>query len=424
MRTIALGATLTLSSLTAHAQIEPLDRIAAIVNDDVVMYSELEQRISSVENQIRSRNGVMPPREILQSQVMERLIMESIQLQIGERSGIRIDDQTLNNTMQSIAKRNNMNLVEFKAAIEADGASYAEAREQVRRDLTINRIRQARVNDRIRISDQEVRNFELSEEGQYELSADYRLSHILIPLPDAASPEQIAQAKQTAGKLYQELLAGAEFEKMAITYSRGQSALDGGDLGWRKADQMPSLFASQITSLNVGEIARPIRSASGYHIVRLADKRGDNKMMQRQYDVRHILIKPNEIRRDEDARILLVQLYDRIADGESFEELARAHSDDTGSALEGGRLEWVNPNDLVSEFQQVMKSMPHGEVSQPFKTQYGWHILEVLGERNQDMSLAVKENRIRNILHNRKFNEEVELWLREIRDDTYVELKI
>ncbi|RRJ83371.1 peptidylprolyl isomerase [Aestuariirhabdus litorea] len=424
MKTLALSASIALASGPLFAAQQPLDRIAAIVNNDVVMLSEVEQRIASVKAQIRARDGVLPPDEILKEQVLERLVMESIQLQMGERAGIRIDDQTLNETMARIAERNNMSLTQFKETLEADGISYTQAREQVRRDLTINRIRQARVNDRIHISEQEVRNFEFSEEGQYQLSADYRLTHILVPLPEAPSPAQIATAQQTAGEIYQKLQEGANFEQLALTYSSGRSALEGGDLGWRKADQLPSLFAKQAKQMKVGDIARPMRTASGFHIIKLADVRGDNTLIQRQYDVRHILIKPNEIRRDEDARRLAAQLYSRIEAGEDFADLARAHSDDTGSALNGGRLDWVNPDDLVPEFQQVMKDTPHFVVSEPFKSQYGWHILEVLGERSRDMSVAVKENRIRNILHERKFEEEVELWLREIRDDTFVELKI
>ncbi|WP_426414702.1 peptidylprolyl isomerase [Aestuariirhabdus sp. LZHN29] len=424
IKTLALSVSIALCSPSALAVTEPLDRIAAIVNNDVVMLSELNQRLDSVKAQIHARNGVMPPDDILKAQVIERLVMESIQLQIGERAGIRIDDQTLNDTMTRIAQRNNMTITQFKETIEADGVSYLQAREQVRRDLTINRIRQARVNDRISISDQEVRNFEFSEEGQYQLSADYRLTHILVPLQEAPSPQQIAAAQKTAGEIYRELQAGANFEQLALTYSSGRSALEGGDLGWRKADQLPSLFAKAVKEMEVGDIARPMRTASGFHIIKLADVRGDNTLIQRQYDVRHILIKPNEIRRDEDARILATELYERLENGEDFAELARAHSDDTGSALNGGSLEWVNPADLVPEFQRVMKETPHFVISEPFKSQFGWHVLEVQGERSQDMSTLVKENRIRNILHERKFEEEVELWLREIRDDTFVELKI
>lgn len=420
---LSLASCLTISSFSAYAVIEPLDRIAAIVKDDVVMQSQLEQRILTVSDQIRSRNSIIPPAEVLQSQVMERLILESIQLQLGERAGIRIDDKTLHDTLIDISKRNGMDLAEFKLAIEADGMSYTQAREQIRRDLLINRVRQQQVSSRIHVSDQEVRNFELSEEGQYQLSEDYHLAHILIALPDAASPGQIAKAKQKAGEIYQQLKDGENFQQLALNHSSGQFALEGGDLGWRKADQIPSLFASIVTTMKVDAIAKPMRSASGFHIVKLINKRGGVNHIQHQYDVRHILIKPTEIRTDEDARVLAQRIFLRLENGESFDDLSRSYSDDTGSALNGGSLEWVNPADLVPEFQQAMEETPHWVVSEPFKTQFGWHLLEVLGERSYDMSETVKANRIRNILHNRKFEQEVEVWLREIRDETYVEVK-
>lgn len=415
---------LSISSTVVNAKVETLDRIVAVVDNDVVMESELDARIENVHRQLSSRDIALPPANILKNQVLEQLILENIQLQLGERGGIRIDDWTLTDAIESIAQNNQMTTDEFRKNLEADGLSFAEAREEIRRELVINRVRQRQVAQRIQVSEQEIDNFLSSPEGQAQLQTEFRLGHILIATPDNPSPEQVKTSEAEASKVYEQIQKGVSFQEMAVAHSKGQNALNGGDLGWRKADQLPSLFAEQALKMNTGETSKPIRSPSGFHIIKLSDTRGDEKVVQDQVHVRHILIKPNEIRSDLESQMLAKNLYDRVAKGEEFSELAKAYSDDPGSALNGGDMDWVSPDILVPEFRTVMNHVPEKVVSEPFLTSFGWHILEVLGRRKSDVSNEVRRNRIRELLSNRKFEEELQVWLREVRDQTYVEIKI
>ena len=415
---------LSFSITAVNAKPVPLDKIAAVIDQNVVTESELEHRIQSVHRQLAERNISLPPANVLKSQVLEQLILENIQLQMGERSGIRIDDWTLNDAINRIADRNQMTIDEFRKSLEADGTSFAEAREEIRRELTINRVRQRQVAQRIQVSEQEIDNFLSSPEGQAQLQTEFRLGHILIPTPDNPTPEQIKSVEKDAQQVYDQLKKGADFREMAVAHSKGQNALNGGDLGWRKADQLPTLFAEQAVKMKRDEISEPVRSPGGYHIFKLMDIQGDEKVVQDQVHVRHILIKPNEIRGDLESRMLAKNLYERIEKGEEFSELAKAYSDDTASALNGGDMDWISPEVLVPEFQAVMNTVQEKVVSEPFRTSYGWHILEVLGKRKSDISNEVRRNRIRELLSNRKFEEELQVWLREIRDQAYIEIKI
>ena len=415
---------LSISSAVVNARVVPLDRIVAVIDNDVVMKSELDSRIESVHRQLADRNIALPPASVLKTQVLEQLILENIQLQMGERGGIRIDDWALTDAIERIAENNRMTVDEFRKSLEADGLSFAEAREEIRRELVINRVRQRQVAQRIQVSEQEIDNFLTSPEGQAQLQTEFRLGHILIATPDNPTPEQIKASEAEANKVFEQLQKGTDFQKMAVAHSKGQNALSGGDLGWRKADQLPSLFAEQAVKMKNGEISRPIRSPSGFHILQLTDTRGDEKVVQDQVLVRHILITPNEIRSDLDSQMLAKDLYDRVAKGEAFSELAKAHSDDPGSALNGGEMDWISPDMLVPEFRTVMNNVPQKVVSEPFRTTFGWHILEVLGRRTSDISNEVRRNRIRELLSNRKFEEELQIWLREVRDQAYVEIKI
>ena len=415
---------LSISSSVVSAKVEPLDRIVAVIDNDVVMESELDSRVESVHRQLADRNITLPPASVLKKQVLEQLILENIQLQLGERGGIRIDDWTLTDAINRIAERNNMSVDEFRKSLEVDGLSFVEAREEIRRELILNRVRQRQVAQRIQVSEQEVDNFLSSPEGQSQLQTEFRLGHILIATPDNPSPEQIKSIEAEANSVYDQLKNGANFQEMAVAHSKGQNALNGGDLGWRKADQLPTLFAEQAVKMKTSEISKPVRSPGGFHIFKLMETRGDEKVVQDQVHVRHILIKPNEIRSDLESRMLAKNLYDRVKQGEEFSELAKAYSDDPGSALNGGDMDWISPAILVPEFQAVMNNIPEKVVSEPFKTSFGWHILEVLGKRKSDISNEVRRNRIREMLSNRKFEEELQVWLREIRDQAYVEIKI
>ncbi|QJD59404.1 molecular chaperone SurA [Pseudomonas sp. gcc21] len=420
---IGLCAGLFFSS-SAAAQVVPLDRVAAIVDNDVVMLSQVEERMGAVRQQLNERDAQLPPEDALRRQVLDRLILESIQLQMGDRAGIRIDDASLNQTMQQLAQRNGVSLEQFRAALERDGISYQQAREQIRREMIINRVRQRRVAERIQVSDQEVRNFLSSEVGQYQTSADYRLAMIVLPVSESASESEVREKAELATELYNELRAGADFTTLAVSRSGGDTALEGGELGWRKAAQLPRPFAQAIGQLDIGEITQPLRSPSGFHILKLLEQRGGEGQLVDEYNVRHILIKPSEIRTESEAAQLAQRLYERVQAGESFANLARSFSEDPGSALNGGSLNWVTADAMVPEFGEVMARTPVNQVSRPFESQFGWHILEVLDKRSVDMTQDMRKQQAANMLRNRKFEEELQTWLLEIRDEAYIEIKI
>jgi peptidyl-prolyl cis-trans isomerase SurA len=422
LRPLLLGAVFLASA--AQAQFQSIDRVVAIVDNDVIMYSQLDQRLREVEQTIGKRGGQLPPQDVLQQQVLERLIVENLQLQIGDRSGIRITDEELNQAMASIAQRNRLTLEQFRAALARDGLSYDDAREQIRREMVISRVRQRRVGERIQVTDQEVQNFLASDLGQMQLSEEFRLANILIPVPEAASPDEIRAAAQKTSQVYDSLRGGADFAQTAMSSSASENALEGGEIGWRKAAQLPPAFAELIRTLSVGDITEPVRTPSGFMIVKLLEKRGGDTQVRDEVHVRHILIKPNEVRSEEETRRLVERLYERIVAGEDFATLAKSFSEDPGSALNGGDLNWIDPNSLVPEFREMMAKTPSGQLSQPFKSPYGWHVLEVLGRRATDSSEQYREQQAMNVLRNRKYDEELQAWLRQIRDEAYVEIKL
>ncbi|MBA1188799.1 peptidylprolyl isomerase SurA [Pseudomonas entomophila] len=416
---------LAMLSGAAHAAVQPLDRVVAIVDNDVVMQSQLDQRTREVQQTIAKRGGGVPPASALQQQVLERLIVENLQLQIGERSGIRITDEELNQAIATIAQRNGMTPDQFRAALTRDGLSFDDAREQVRREMVISRVRQRRVAERIQVSEQEVKNFLASDLGKMQLSEEFRLANILIPTPESASSDAIQAAARQAGEVYQKLRQGADFGQLAIARSASENALEGGEMGWRKAGQLPPDFAKLLASMGVGDITQPIRIPNGFIILKLEEKRGGAaNVLRDEVHVRHILIKPSEIRSEAATQQLAERLYERIKNGEDFAELAKSFSEDPGSALNGGDLNWVDPNSLVPEFREQMANAPQGEVTRPFRTQYGWHVLEVLGRRATDSTEQAREQQALNVLRNRKYDEELQTWLRQIRDEAYVEIKL
>ena len=417
-----LGALLV--SSFARADVTPLDRVVAIVDNDVVMQSQLDQRLREVRQTIQKRGAPLPPEHVLTQQVLERLIIEDIQLQIGERSGIRISDEELNQAMGTIAQRNKMTLEQFQGALTRDGLSYDDAREQVRREMVISRVRQRRVAERVQVSEQEVQNFLASDLGKIQLSEEYRLANILIPVPDGASSQALQAAGKQAQEVYQQLKQGADFNQLAISRSAGDNALEGGEIGWRKAAQLPSPFDSMISAVAVGDVTEPVRTPGGFIILKVEEKRGGSKMVRDEVHVRHILLKPSEIRSDEDTQKLAQKLYDRIKGGEDFGTLAKQFSEDPGSALHGGDLNWVDPEALVPEFREVMNNTPQGQLSKPFRSPFGWHVLEVLGRRATDSSDKFREQQAAQVLRNRKYDEELQAWLRQIRDEAYVEIKL
>lgn len=422
LRPLLLG-TWCLSSV-AFAAPQPLDRIVAIVDNDVVMQSQLDQRLREVQQTIAKRGAALPPEHVLTQQVLERLIIESIQLQIGDRSGIRIGDEELNQAIETIAQRNGMTVDQFRQALNRDGLSLDDARDQVRREMIISRVRQRRVAERIQVSEQEVENFLASDMGKMQLSEEFNLALILVPVPEASSAQTIQAAERQANELYEQLRQGADFAQLAISRSAGETALEGGDLGWRKAAQLPPPFDKLVPNMAAGDITEPVRTPSGFNIIKLQAKRGGETSVRDEVQVRHILLKPSEIRSEEQTKQLAERLYQRIMAGEDFAELAKNFSEDPGSALHGGTLDWIDPNALVPEFRQVMDNSPVGKVSKPFKSPYGYHVLEVLGRRATDSSTQMRKQQAITVLRNRKYDEELQSWLRQIRDEAYVEVKL
>ncbi|MCR4511225.1 peptidylprolyl isomerase [Pseudomonas sp. 32.2.56] len=422
VRPLLLGALFL--GTAAQAEVQPLNRVVAIVDNDVVMQSQLDSRLREVQQTIAQRGAALPPEHVLSQQVLERLIIENIQLQIGERSGIRITDEELNQAIGTIAQRNGMSIEQFRAALAADGLSYNDARDQVRREMIISRVRQRRVAERIQVTDQEVQNFLASDMGKMQLSEEFRLANILIPVTEGASPEDIQAADRQARELYQQMQQGADFAQLAIARSASETALEGGEMGWRKAGQLPPPFDAMISALAVGQVTEPMRTPGGFIMLKLLEKRGGGNQVRDEVNVRHILIKPSEIRSEAETKRLVERLYQRILAGEDFAELAKNFSEDPGSALNGGTLSWIDPNALVPEFREVMNNTPAGELSKPFKSPYGWHVLEVMGRRATDSSAQFREQQAMTVLRNRKYDEELQAWLRQIRDEAYVETKL
>ncbi len=423
LRPLALGVMLLCGA--AHAEVRPLDRVVAVVDNDVIMLSQLRQRVNEVQRNLERRGVQQPSSDELARQVLERLVLENLQLQIGERAGIRISDEELNQTMASIAERNGMSLDQFRATLTKDGVTYDEAREQIRRELIINRVRQRRVAERVQVSEQEVKNFLASDLARLQLGAEYRLANIRIPLREGASASEIQAAERKARDLYQQLNQGADFSRAAMAHSADENALEGGEVGWRKPAQLPQPFDRLISELSVGEVSEPVRTPNGFVLVKLEEKRGGTQgALREEAHVRHILIKPSEIRSDADARVLMERIYQRLRKGEDFASLARSFSEDPGSARNGGDLDWVDPSSLVPEFREVMQRSPVGRLSAPFKSQFGWHVLEVLDRRTTDASEEARERQAQRLLRNRKYEEELQNWLRQIRDEAYVESRL
>ena len=415
------------AATTVYAQdrlpIIELDRIVAVVNDDVIVESEMGKRLDEVRRQLSQSGTAQPPEEALRRQVLERLIIDRLQLQMAERNGIRVDDTELNQAIERIARGNNLSLRQFRDVLANDGYDFGEFREQVRNEILLTRVRQRAVERRVNVTTQEVDNY-LSTQTQQSAGNEYRISHILIAVPEAASTDEIDAAQTKAEEVLTRLRAGADFAAVAAEISDGQQALQGGDLGWRNERELPTIFSEQVRQLEKGGLSQPIRSPSGYHIVKVEDLRSDSRFVVTQTHARHILVRSGGVIADEEIRTRLAKLKERIDNGESFADLARASSDDTGSANRGGDLGWLNPGDTVPAFERAMQPLTQGEVSEPFRTQFGWHIVQVLERRNFDDTDQVRRAKATEAIRQRKLDEEVQSWLRQIRDEAYVEVRL
>lgn len=401
-----------------------LDRIVAVVENDIIMQSELETKLRTVVGQMQQQGIQLPSSSILETQVLERMILIIIQLQRAEETGIRVDDETLNRTISNIAAENKVSLSQFRDILEKDGFNYEQFRENIRNEIIISRLRQRQVDNRISISSKEIDNALSNMEFQGKTETEYQLSHILISLPEAPTPDEEEQVRLVATKVLEDLKAGQNFAMMASTYSDGQRALEGGDLGWRKKNEIPTLFTTQIASMEKGDISDLIKSSSGFHIVKLADVRSSEKHIITQTNARHILIKLDELTTADDAWVRLDQLKTRIEGGDDFAVLARSHSDDTVSAANGGNLGWSSPGRMVPKFEEVMDQLEIGEISQPFETQFGWHLLQVLDRREHDDTENVRRTKASEAIRRRKSEEAHQNWLRHLRDEAYVEYRL
>ena len=426
-RIVSLLAAFLFSSIAsaANGPVE-VDRIVAVVNSEVITRSDLRMRVAQGTRQLSRQGTPLPAAEVLEKQVLERQIMERLQLQLAAETSLRIDDVTLDRAVGRIADTNRLSMTEFRKALERDGISWDRFREEVRNEMLLTRVREREVDGRIVVSDAEVSNFLAHPEnamGQDE----YNLSHILFRAPEGATPEQLARLRAKADDVAARIGRGEPFDKLAASYSDAPDALTGGNLGWRSAERLPGLFAEAVSSLKPGETTPILRSAAGFHIVRVIDRKGGASSgvpaQVQQTRARHILIKTSEVVSDADARRRLVDLRERVVQGgASFADLARIHSADL-SAAKGGDLGWIYPGDTVPEFEQTMDALKPGELSQPVQSPFGWHLILVEDRRVQDVSDERKRGAARNALRERKSDEAYQDWLRQLRDRAYVEYR-
>ena len=401
------------------AQVQILDQVVAIVDDDIILASELQERIQGARNTMEARGMEVPEEDILVRETLDRLILDSIQLQLATRYGVRIPDQQLDESMTRLAQQNGLTLEQFRLALEESGQSFAAAREGLRDDMAIQRVQQGNVMRNINITEQEIDNFLATEEGEELTQPEYRVIQALLSTSRNENAESVAAKERTVDDTLARIQAGTPFEE-AVAIEQPYS-FSGGDLGWRKFGDIPSMFADAVPQLTVGEVSK-VRSSSGFHLVYLADAVGGERLV-RQTDVRHILIKPTEVLSEDAAEALAGELKARIGADESFGDLARQYSDDIGSAAEGGELGWTNPGQMVPEFEATMAATPEGTISDPFRSEFGWHILEVKGTRDKDFSSQVRRNQIAGYIRDQKYQEELDAWLRKIREEAFVDIK-
>ena len=411
--------------LLGQAKVEMLDRIVAVVNDGAIMASELDERINIIALQFQEKGQQLPPPAIMREQVLDRMILERVQLQLADRGGIKVDEAALNQALAGIARQNGMTLEDFAAALQQDGYDWPQFREQIREDMIISRLQQRSVASRIRVTDREVDRFLESEMGKQMFQEDFHLGHILVRLPSGATPEDVQAATRKINEIEKRLQQGEAFSQLATSQSDGPKALEGGDLGWRPAAQLPTLFSEVALTLEKGQISAPIRSGAGFHILKMLDRRGGAEKVVTQHQVRHILIKTDALTSNEQAFEQAKRLRDRIASGKAeFARSAAEYSDDPGSARNGGELGWVTQGEMVPEFEEMMLNTPQGELSPVFETQFGWHFLRVDGVRDADMSDEFRRMQAMQALQKRRFEEELEIWVQEQRGESYVDIRL
>ena len=420
IRALTLGALLSFSSF---AQQVMLDRVAVIVDQGVVLESEIDALVQEVRRNAEANNQQLPSDRALRTQAIERLITKSLQLQMAERMGIRISDPQLEQTIGNIAANQNATMEQLRAQLAADGVAYDDYREQVREEIIMSEVRRANVRRRIYITQQEIDTLIELMEQQGAEQAEYRLGHILIGFPPEPTDEDITAARERADKVIALLESGSDFAKIAIASSSGNEALEGGDMGWLNINAMPTLFAEAVQNKDQDTLVGPIRSGAGFHILKVLDTRGIEKVKVEEVNSRHILVKPSIILSDDKAKKMLEDFKQDVINGDAdFAELAKAHSEDPGSALKGGELGWTDPTNYVPEFKEALAKLQPGEYSEPVRSVHGWHLIQLLDRRIDDATEKRKEEKASQLIFNRKFSEETENWLREMRDAAYIEV--
>ncbi len=402
-----------------------LDRVVAIVNDGIVLQSQLDDQIALITDRLRGQGTQMPPRDVIRQQVLERLVLQEIQMQRAARLGVQVPDELLNESLRDVAKRNNIPFEQMPLALAQQGIDYATYRDEMRREITLSLLRQRDVYPRIYVSPRELEQALERQAGQANVNTEYDVSHILLSLPEAADAQQMARVEALAREIRRRAAAGEDFGQLALTYSQAQSALERGKLGWRRMGALPQFIAELVSGMQPGDISEPVRTPTGFHIIRLDETRGGESgpMMVEQIHARHILMRPNEVQDDATTRQRLAAVRDRILAGEDFAALASITSEDPGSATFGGDLGWTSPGSFDPEFESVLASLEQDQISEPFRTQFGWHIVQLLGRRTHDQSDEVRRQRVLTALRESKVDEETELWLRRLRDEAYVEVR-
>ncbi|WP_370867107.1 peptidylprolyl isomerase [Methylotenera sp.] len=419
------SALLMAGQFNAHAAgVVKLDRIVAVVDQTVITEQELESRIATVTAQLKKQGTELPEESILRKQILERLISDTLQIQYAAQIGLKVDDNQLDKTIERIAEQNQLSLTEFSEALAKDGISMRKFRADIRNEITIARLREREVDGRVNVSESEIDNYLTSQASRNENQDEFEISHILIRTPEEGATEDIQKAKAKVDKAVNELKSGTSFAKVSASFSDAPNALEGGNLGWKSGVQMPALFLDALKNMQSGEISPVLRSPNGFHILKLTNKRGGNSpLVIQQTHARHILIKLSEVMSDNEAKQKMDVIKERLDNNEKFEALARQYSEDS-TASNGGDLGWVNPGDTVPQFEKAMNDLKDNQISQPVRSQFGWHIIQVIERRSQDMSKESARMKARQEIRGRKADEAYQDWIRELRDRAYVELRL